>query len=160
MDPRRRSFLTLAITCRESARRSLQVLESQIPGARPEVSWGEFPLCENLIYQACINSETSLRCLSHLRRLPSSPATGCSCCSSEPCKGRLSDGVQKHMGRSYIGSRAEFVPDWLHGHENSTRKRAVEGQGGGASERERPIGKQSRNTDGCPRCIDERERST
>ncbi len=55
MDPRRRSFLTLAITCRESARRSLQVLVIQIPGMWPEVSWGEFPLCENLIYQACAN---------------------------------------------------------------------------------------------------------
>ncbi len=55
MDPRRRSFLTLAITCRESARRSLQVLVIQIPGTWPEVSWGEFPLCENLIYQACAN---------------------------------------------------------------------------------------------------------
>src|SRR5882762_2916543 len=100
--------------------------------------------------QACTNEGTSLRCLSRPRRLPSSPAIGCSCYSSKSCEERLSHDVQNHLGGTYFGSSAEFGPHCLQGHENSGRKRAIEGSGGGTPERERPIGKQSRDSDNCP----------
>src|ERR1700730_8711402 len=62
------------------------------------------------------------------------------------------------MCESCCGGRAEFVPDCLYGHKNSPRERAVESPGSGTSERERAIGKQSRNSDRCALRLDERER--
>src|ERR1700674_1959965 len=92
------------------------------------------------------------------RSLPTSPANGCSGCSSNSSKGRMADDAQEHFGDPRCGGRAKFVLYRLQGHKKPARERATEGPGGGPSETEWRNGKQSRNSDGCPRCVDERER--
>src|SRR5260370_12941497 len=115
-------------------------------------------VCERVVYQPCVIKEPPLRWLSCQRCLPPSPAIGCSTCDSNSCEGRKTDDVQKRMGATCCGGSAEFALGCLQGHKNAARERAIEGPGGGTSERERPIGKQSRNNDSCPRRVDERER--
>src|ERR1019366_466135 len=79
-------------------------------------------------------------------------------CSSNSSDGRRAHDAQKHFGEPCCGSSAEFVFNRLQGHKNPARERAIEGQGGGPSETERRNGKQSRNCDGCARCVDARKR--
>src|SRR6266481_7438261 len=89
---------------------------------------------------------------------PPSPAIGCSCCHSNSCVGRVAYDAQEHLGDIYRGGGAEFALDGLQGHKNAAGERAVEGACGGTSERKRRNGKQSRNNNGGPRCVDERKR--
>src|ERR1700688_2254527 len=88
------------------------------------------------------------------RSLPTSPANGCSGCSSNSSNGRMADDAQEHFGEPRCGGRAKFVLNCLQGHKNPARERTIEGPGGGPSETERRNGKQSRNSDSCPRCVD------
>src|ERR1700693_2292350 len=67
--------------------------------------------------------------------------------------------AQEHFGEPCYRGSAEFNVNRLQGYENTARKRAVEGSGGGPSETERRNGKQSRNGDSCPRCVDARKRN-
>src|SRR4029077_1802021 len=92
------------------------------------------------------------------RSLPTSPANGCSGCSSNSSNGRMADDAQEHFGEPRCGGSAKFVLNRLQGYKNPARERAIEGPSSGPSETERRNGKQSGNSDGCPRCVDEGER--
>src|ERR1700687_2093488 len=107
---------------------------------------------------SCLRHRTNSITLFLLSRcLPPSPANSCSSCGSISCEGRIIHDGPKGLGEICCGGDAEFVLGRLQGHKNFARERTIEGPGGGTSERERSIGKQSRNCDGRARCISERE---